>query len=212
MGRHRNSVFLASFPCSFASSAGYQPTLTHQFISMLDRKGRLLRCFTQNIDGLERMAGLPPERLVAAHGSFDTASCITTGQRVPAEEVRQAVVFGKEGPKGWQALREKYGGLVKPDIVFFGENLPANFFNRRRLDFCNCHMLMVIGTSLSVHPFASLPHEPPASCIKILLNREDVEDFSFDISLLGDCDDHIRVLVNQLGWENEMAELAEASD
>ena len=47
---------------------GYKPTLTHRFISLLDKKGRLLRCFTQNIDGLERLAGLPSERLVAAHG------------------------------------------------------------------------------------------------------------------------------------------------
>mmetsp|Transcript_36003 Transcript_36003/g.67028 ORF Transcript_36003/g.67028 Transcript_36003/m.67028 type:complete len:304 (-) Transcript_36003:389-1300(-) len=202
---------------------GYKPTLTHHFIAMLERKGRLLRCFTQNIDGLEKLAGLPSDRVVAAHGSFDAATCITTGRAVPVEELRKAVLAGKEGPDGWQALREKHGGLVKPDIVFFGENLPGNFFNRRRLDFQYCHLLLVIGTSLSVHPFASLPYEPPSACIKVLLNREDVviggfseiqramgfeESNGFDISLLGSCDDQVQLLAKQLGWEKELADAA----
>ena len=82
-------------------------------------------------------------------GSFDTATCVRNGKSVPAEELRQAVLSGKEGPGGWQSLREKYGGLVKPDIVFFGENLPASFFKHRTLDFCKCQLLLVIGLHLS---------------------------------------------------------------
>ena len=53
---------------------GYKPTLTYRFISTLERKGRLLRCFTQNIDGLERLAGVPSERLVAAHGTLERST------------------------------------------------------------------------------------------------------------------------------------------
>ena len=56
----------------------------------------------------------------------------------------------------------------------------------------------VIGTSLSVYPFADLPREPPGSCIKVLMNREDISEFGFDISLLGDCDEHVQELVPHL--------------
>ena len=69
-----------------------KPTKTHKFIKLLDQKGQfslipvvcliiyiiglLLRCYTQNIDGLELVAGISPSKLVEAHGSFSTASCI----------------------------------------------------------------------------------------------------------------------------------------
>lgn len=48
------------------------------------------------------------------------------------------------------------GGLVKPDIVFFGENLPERFWERVPLDFSEADLLIVMGTSLVVNPFAGL--------------------------------------------------------
>ena len=54
----------------------YAPTITHHFIKYLHDKEILLRCYTQNIDGLERLAGLDEEKLVEAHGTFATSRCI----------------------------------------------------------------------------------------------------------------------------------------
>ena len=51
-------------------------------------------------------------------------------------------------------------GLVKPDIVFFGESLPPRFFQKMQTDFPKADLLIVMGTSLTVHPFASLIGEP----------------------------------------------------
>ena len=106
----------------------YRPTVTHHFIKLLHDKGLLLRCFSQNIDSLETEAGLPHEKLVAAHGNFDSATCIATGEKVPREEVKEAIMAGEEDEngKGWRSLKEKYGGLVKPDIVFFGEQVVSS--------------------------------------------------------------------------------------
>lgn len=207
---------------------GYTPTPTHQFISLLEKRGRLLRCFTQNIDGLEKLAGVPSERIVAAHGSFDTATCITTGTKVAAEELRKAIFHGRVG---WKALREHHGGLVKPDIVFFGEQLPGDFFERRLEDFPRCAVLLVIGTSLAVQPFASLPQEVPASCLRVLINRDPVGFMSKnqwskcaksdehdkgararDVCLLGDCDDQVRLLARHLGWQNELEDMIAQSN
>ena len=68
----------------------YKPTPTHNFIRLLNDHGLLLRCFTQNIDSLETEAGLPKDKVVAAHGNFDAATCISTGEKVPEEGEQQA--------------------------------------------------------------------------------------------------------------------------
>ena len=73
----------------------YKPTPTHSFMRLLARKGLLLRCFTQNIDSLERQAGTDPDLIVAAHGNFDSAACIKCRAKVPIEEVERSVMAGK---------------------------------------------------------------------------------------------------------------------
>ena len=96
----------------------YAPTPTHRFIKLLDQKELLVRCYTQNIDSLESLAGTPKELVVAAHGNFDSATCVGTGASVPVEELKEAIGNGGSPEvveAGWKALAEKHGGLVKPD-------------------------------------------------------------------------------------------------
>lgn len=85
----------------------------------------LRRVFTQNIDTLETLAGLDPSRVVEAHGSFASAHCLTCRKAASTEHVLKSGVRKGEivkcGEKGCS-------GLVKPDIVFFGEGLPDRFF------------------------------------------------------------------------------------
>jgi NAD-dependent deacetylase sirtuin 2 len=50
----------------------------------------------------------------------------------------------------------KCGGIIKPDITFFGEGLPSKFYKHINEDFRKCDLLIIIGTSLTVEPFASL--------------------------------------------------------
>lgn len=54
----------------------FKPTVCHYFIRLLCEKGLLLRHYTQNIDTLERVAGIPSEKLVEAHGTFHTGHCL----------------------------------------------------------------------------------------------------------------------------------------
>ena len=106
----------------------FSPTPTHFFIKLLEAKGVLRRCFTQNIDTLEREAGISPELLVEAHGSFGGCHCIECGAGATSAAVEAAI-------KGGGVPRcEACGGLVKPDIVFFGEGLPKRFFELRKQD------------------------------------------------------------------------------
>ena len=102
--------------CSELWPDNFAPTPTHHFLVELHARGLLRRCFTQNIDSLEALAHMPPDMIVAAHGNFDRCSCIEDGHEVPVDEVRAAISHGKEGERGWLAMAERHGGLVKPDI------------------------------------------------------------------------------------------------
>lgn len=153
------------------------PTPGHYFLKLLADKGLLLRVFSQNIDSLETLAGVDPDRVVAAHGNFDSATCITTGKKVDVDEVRDSILAGESG---WKAMAEKHGGLVKPDIVFFGESLPERFFRHAKADFPQCDLLIVMGTSLKVQPFASLVDNVSSTTPRLLINREEVGVHSAD--------------------------------
>nr|XP_047921261.1 NAD-dependent protein deacetylase sirtuin-3, mitochondrial isoform X6 [Anser cygnoides] len=66
----------------------YRPNYAHYFLRLLHDKGLLLRLYTQNIDGLERAAGIPPDRMVEAHGTFATATCTVCRRKFPGEDFR----------------------------------------------------------------------------------------------------------------------------
>ena len=97
-------------------------------------------------------------------------------------------------------------GLVKPDIVFFGEQLPTEFY-RNRILLREADLCIVMGTSLSVHPFASLPDLCAQGVPRVLINLERVGGLGSradDVLLLGDCDSEVRKLAAALGWAREL--------
>ena len=186
----------------------YRPTVTHSFIRLLHDKGLLLKLFTQNIDCLERRAGVPGDMIVEAHGSFATHSCIDC-KAAYLDELMAKAIADSVIPSCSECQ-----GLVKPDIVFFGEALPANFFASRQLpeeaDLC-----IVMGTSLSVHPFASLPGLCREETPRVLINLERAGSLGSrpdDVLILGDCDSGVRRLAEALGWLDELEKCATEPD
>jgi NAD-dependent histone deacetylase SIR2 len=95
----------------------FRPTLTHSFIKLLSDKGLLGLCFTQNIDTLERRAGIPANKIIEAHGSFATQRCIECKRPFSDTEMKDFV--NEERIPRCKTCK----GLVKPDIVFFGESV-----------------------------------------------------------------------------------------
>lgn len=95
----------------------FRPTLTHSFIKLLSSKSLLHTCFTQNIDTLERRAGVPAEKIIEAHGSFATQRCIDCRKPYDDEKMKE-MIMSKQIPRCGRCR-----GLVKPDIVFFGESV-----------------------------------------------------------------------------------------
>ena len=183
----------------------YRPTIAHSFIKLLHNKGRLLKLFTQNIDCLEREAGVPADMIVEAHGSFATQRCIECKTEYP-DDLMKKTVHAKEVP---HCIKKTCDGLVKPDIVFFGEALPEEFHRNRSLP-ASADLAIVMGTSLTVQPFASLPAFVPEQTPRILINLERVGGLggrADDVLLLGDCDSGVRKLADALGWRDELEAL-----
>ena len=163
---------------------GPKPTVTHYFVSLLARKGLLLRNYTQNIDGLEYLAGIPTEKLVECHGNYRTASCIDCHYKVDDNDVqllkavRTSIVTHAEP----LTCPECNVGLVKPDIVFFGEELPNRHHELLFQDIVKnggqADLILVLGTSLKVAPVATIPERAnKVTCKRVLINRELVGGF-----------------------------------
>lgn len=186
----------------------YKPTLSHAFIALLAKKGLLSKLFTQNIDCLEREAGVPGELIVEAHGSFATQRCIDCKTEFPDDIMKKHVLSG-EVPHC--VNKESCNGLVKPDIVFFGEALPSAFFHSLPV-LEEADLALVMGTSLTVHPFASLPERLDEDCPRVLFNMERVGSLGTrpdDVLALGDCDANVCTLADELGWLDELHQLWE---
>mmetsp|Transcript_13149 Transcript_13149/g.39702 ORF Transcript_13149/g.39702 Transcript_13149/m.39702 type:complete len:666 (+) Transcript_13149:113-2110(+) len=175
----------------------YSPTLSHKFIRALEDKGSLLRNYTQNIDTLEKEAGI--HRKVTCHGSFETASCLACRRTVPCEHIRADVMQGNV-PRC--SACDHWLNVLKPDIVFFGEALGEGFEAHIRADLPECDLLLVMGSSMRVQPVATIPSMLAPNVPQILINRELVlRPHQFDLELLGDCDAVTAELARRLGFE-----------
>ncbi|XP_078062961.1 NAD-dependent protein deacetylase sirtuin-2 [Mustelus asterias] len=201
----------------------FKPTVCHYFMRMLRDKGLLLRCYTQNIDTLERVVGLEDDDLIEAHGTFYTSHCTNSECKKQYNlEWMKTQIFTKPLPKC-----EQCNSVVKPDIVFFGESLPPRFFATMESDFPKCDLLIIMGTSLQVQPFASLASRVPDTTPRLLINKEitrqgdplmallglgtsldfDSEKAYRDVAYVGSCDDGCLALADLLGWKDELEDI-----
>ncbi|XP_037660252.1 NAD-dependent protein deacetylase sirtuin-1 isoform X3 [Choloepus didactylus] len=176
----------------------FQPSLCHKFIALSDKEGKLLRNYTQNIDTLEQVAGI--QRIIQCHGSFATASCLICKYKVDCEAVR-GDIFNQVVPRCPRCPNDEPLAIMKPEIVFFGENLPEQFHRAMKYDKDEVDLLIVIGSSLKVRPVALIPSSIPHEVPQILINREPLPHLHFDVELLGDCDVIINELCHRLGGE-----------
>eukprot|EP00038_Savillea_parva_P025404 m.47534 g.47534 ORF g.47534 m.47534 type:complete len:798 (+) comp6895_c0_seq1:3-2396(+) len=90
--------------------------------------------------------------------------------------------------------------VMKPDIVFFGQDLPETFYRDLPVDCQECDLVIVIGSSLKVSPVARIPDMIPTEVPQILINREPLPHLRFNAELLGNCDEILEELSIRLGW------------
>jgi NAD-dependent deacetylase len=128
-----------------------EPNDAHRALADLERRGFARAVVTQNIDLLHERAG--SGEVVEVHGSIRTSSCPDCGATYPLAEVLELL----DGATAPACIR--CGAIVKPDVVFFGELLPARAIERAFELAREATLMLVVGSTLEVQPVAGLPLE-----------------------------------------------------
>ena len=137
----------------FAILAEAQPNAAHLALAELERRGLLAAVVTQNIDRLHERAG--SREVLEVHGSIRTSTCPFCRTEYALDEVL-ALLDGAAAP----APRcPECGTVLKPDVVFFGELLPAAAIDRAFELARGARLMLVVGSTLEVYPVAGLPLE-----------------------------------------------------
>ena len=170
---------------------------------------------TQNIDDLESKAGFKPEEVVQAHGANFGATCALCKRKCSREKLIECIQAGKVMYCGeTQGDGKKCQGPVKPDIVFFGEGLPAKFTSLFGNIKNECDLMIVMGTGLAVSPFNQMVDTVKEECPKVLINMENTDFSGYDFKtkyqperlfLQGKCDDIAVKICKDCGWTEEFA-------
>lgn len=127
-----------------------RPSRVHHALAELERRGLVQAVVTQNIDLLHERAG--SRDVVEVHGSIRSATCPHCRERQPLAGVLAQLEASETAP-----TCPACGAIVKPDVVFFEEMLPPDAIDRAHDLAAGARLLLVIGTSLEVHPVAGLP-------------------------------------------------------
>ncbi len=124
-------------------------SLVHRRLAEWEGSGLLAAVITQNIDLLHQKAG--SRKVIEVHGTPDPHICLSCGKKESYDSIRFRVQSGDIPP------RCSCGGVFKPMITFFGESLPYDAWSRATEESGECDLMLVLGTSLTVQPAASLP-------------------------------------------------------
>lgn len=128
----------------------YQPNVVHNTLARMEEKGILKEgVFTQNIDFLHQRAG--SKKVWELHGSARHSFCTNCNAFYKYEEIAPIV------QRGEIPYCDKCGSLIKPDIVLYGENLPMSVLRKAETVFSQADLTLILGSSLTVYPAASLP-------------------------------------------------------
>jgi NAD-dependent deacetylase len=125
-------------------------TAAHRALVELEQAGELIAVLTQNFDGLHQAAGQSPGLVVELHGTLGTTSCLRCGERWVTRDVLARLAVEPD------PHHAGCGGVLKPDVVYFGELLPDEALERAVAAAQDAQVFVAIGSTLQVQPVASL--------------------------------------------------------
>ncbi|HEY4581382.1 MAG TPA: NAD-dependent protein deacetylase [Lysobacter sp.] len=184
------------------------PNAAHAALAAWQRGGRLSMLLTQNVDGLHQRAG--STGVLDLHGRLDTVRCLHCGERTPRARLQARLADANPAwtgaiaafaPDGDADLERsdfddyvvpdclRCGGMLKPDVVFFGENVPRERVEAARGALLASDGLLVVGSSLMVYSgyrFARLAHEAGLSIATLTLGATRADDLA-TLALRADC-------------------------
>ncbi len=127
-----------------------QPNPAHTALAEFEQAGYQSLIITQNIDGLHQKAG--SQQVVEMHGTLQTLSCTQCYKKYPSEEFLKPFIENGTIPQCATC-----NGILKPDVILFGEQLPQSAWQAAQRATNQCDLMLVAGSSLEVLPVAGLP-------------------------------------------------------
>jgi NAD-dependent deacetylase len=157
------------------------PNPAHTALAVLEQAGRLRSVITQNIDALHQKAG--SQNVVEMHGTLRTLTCGSCYQQVNSAPYLEPYVADGTLPRC-----PVCGGVLKPDVILFGEQLPQRAWSQAQRDAHACDLMLVAGSSLEVMPVAGLPLQAldRGAHLIIVNNTSTYLNVRADVSLLED--------------------------
>lgn len=153
-----------------------KPNFGHIALAKLEEAGKLSSVITQNIDGLHQEAG--SKRVIELHGNTRRILCLDCSEQYTMKEVY--IKIQKKLPPSCT----KCGGIIKPDVIFFGESLVSSVLESAISEARSCDMLIVIGSSLVVQPAASLPLMAKENGASLVIINKDPTPFDSSADLV----------------------------
>jgi NAD-dependent deacetylase len=177
----------------FQSLRDKEPNGAHRALAELERRGLLDAVVTQNIDRLHARAGT--RELVEVHGSIGHSRCLACGARFALDDARGRLAADPRG-----IPRCDCGEPLKPDVVLFGELLPAAALDRAERLAAGADLLLCVGSSLEVYPVAQLPATTLAAGGKVVLVTQGSTPYDgrAALKLSGDVEEELEALVAAL--------------
>ena len=166
------------------------PTFTHRFLAALESQCMLVAAVTQNIDALHQQAG--SRNVVALHGSFATSRCLACGREFGYEAFLERLKREDIPRCDCEAA-----GVIKPDVVLFGE--PVRDLKQAIILAQTCDLMLVLGSSLTVHPAAGLPEMASGNVVVVNAQPVDLEAGPTRHFVLSDLDVYFRQVAACLG-------------
>ena len=157
-----------------------EPNPAHVALAEMEQLGHLQAVITQNIDDLHQRAG--SQCVLELHGHLREATCVRCYKKISVDhEVEDLIRNG-------QVPRCECGGVMKPDVILFGEQLPIRVLNQAMKEARTCDLMLVAGSSLEVTPAADIPFLAVDSGAKaIIVNLEPTAfDTRADVVIHGD--------------------------
>lgn len=140
-----------------------EPNPAHSSLSRLEEAGILQAVITQNIDALHQKSG--SKRVIEVHGTYSTMTCIGCYDQVETNpDMIQKLLEEKQDP-----FCEECGRPLKPDLILYGEQLPADKWRAAKKEIKACDVLLVLGSSLTVTPVCDLPLIALANGAKLII-------------------------------------------
>jgi NAD-dependent deacetylase len=169
-----------------------KPNPAHYGLVALERHVKEFTLVTQNVDNLHKRAG--SKNVVELHGNIDRSYCIQCRALVPESEMEEILAVPH---------CTKCGGLIRPDVVWFGEMLPFEVFSKAESAARQCDIFFSIGTSAVVYPAASLPYtalDEGAFVVEMNLESTDLSSRAHEV-LIGKAGEILPDLLFQAGLE-----------